>query len=189
MGNAHRGTCACISAKTPAQSPSVCCRNNLEPRLGATLAPSGGNTKFWQQPLRQDYIGDKECDSPNPIGHVHPPLFANSKFTQEGHHRAPIGESRLKQVQANKRREEIPVRAYVVPKCQGQQNKAASDQTKCSFYSHSSSPSKQVGPTQFRIAVCRTQRHFLAHADAWVEASVPSERGNKEPALPSAIER
>src|SRR5471030_582209 len=29
MGNAHRGTCACISAKTPAQSPSVFCRNNF----------------------------------------------------------------------------------------------------------------------------------------------------------------
>jgi hypothetical protein len=34
-----------------------------------------------------------------------------------------------------------------VPKRQGQQNKAAGDQTKRAFYSHSSSPSKQVGPT------------------------------------------
>src|SRR5579863_3918703 len=115
-------------------------------------------------------------------------LFADSKFTQEGHHRAPVGESRLKQIQANKSGEKVPVRAHIVPKCQGQQNKAAGDQTKCAFYSHSSSPSKQVGPTQFRIVVFRIQRHSRANADAWVKASVPSETGNKEPALPFATE-
>jgi hypothetical protein len=42
------------------------------------LAPSGGNTKFWQQPLRQDYIGDNKRHSPNPIGHVHFLLSADS---------------------------------------------------------------------------------------------------------------
>src|SRR5208283_3502451 len=126
--------------------------------------------------------------SPNPIGHVHFLLSADSKFTQEGHHRAPVGKSRLKQIQANKSGEKVPVRAYVVPKCQGQQDKAASDQTKCAFYSHSSPPSKQVGPTQFHVAVFRIQRHFPAHADASLEASLPSERGSKEPALPSAKE-
>ena len=110
-------------------------------RSGATLAPSGGNTQFWQQPLRQDYVGDKECHSPNPIGHVHFLLSANSKFTQESHHRAPVRESRLKQIQTNKSREEVPVRAHVVSKCQRQQNKDASDQTKCSFYSHTGPPS------------------------------------------------
>src|SRR5271165_6124747 len=46
-------------------------RNNLAPRLGATLAPSGGNAKLWQKPLSQDYVGDKKCHSPKPIGHVH----------------------------------------------------------------------------------------------------------------------
>src|SRR5579863_6453554 len=94
------------------------------------------------------------------------PLFADSKSTQEGHHRAPVSQSRLKQIQPNKSREKVPVRGYEVPKCQGQQNKAARDQTKCAFYSHSCSPSKPVVPMQFHIAVYRTRRHFLAHADA-----------------------
>src|ERR1035437_184688 len=99
---------------------SVASRNNLAPRLGATLAPSGRNAKFWQKPLCQDHIGDKECRSPNPIGHVHFLLFADSKFTQKRHHRAPVGKSRLKKIEANKSREKVPVRAHVVPKCQGQ---------------------------------------------------------------------
>jgi len=46
-------------------------RNSFAPRLGATLAPSGGNAKLWQKPLRQDYVADKECHSPNPIRHFH----------------------------------------------------------------------------------------------------------------------
>src|SRR5271157_2993205 len=69
-------------------------------------------------------------------------LSADSKFTQEGHHRAPVGKSRLKQIQANKSREKVPVRAYVVPEGKGHQNQAASDQTKCSFYRHKTSPSE-----------------------------------------------
>jgi hypothetical protein len=89
---------------------SVCPRNSLAPRLGAVLAPSGGNPKFWQQPLRQDHIGDKKCHSPNPIGHVHPLLSADSDFTQKRHHGTPISESRLKQIQANKSCKEVPVR-------------------------------------------------------------------------------
>ena len=111
-------------------------------RLDAILAPSGRNAKFWQQPLCQDYIGDKKRHSPNPIRHVHFFLSADSQFTQERHHRAPVGKSRLKQIQPNKSREKVPVRAYVVPECKGQQNKAARDQTKCSFYGHNSSPSE-----------------------------------------------
>src|SRR5579864_4507064 len=99
-------------------------------------------------------------------------LSADSKFTQERHHRAPVREPRLKEIQTNKSCQKIPVCAYVVPKSQGQQNKAASDQTKCTFYSHSGSPSKQIGPTQFRIVVFRIQRHFPVNADAAVEASV-----------------
>src|SRR5690242_11348718 len=126
---------------------------------------------------------------PKPNWDTHFLLSTDSKFTQKRHHGAPVRESRLKQIQANKSGEKVPVRAYVVPQRQGQQNKAASDQTKCTFYSHSSSPSKQIGPTQFRIAVFRIQRHFPVNADAGVEASVPSERGSKEPALPFAKER
>lgn len=85
-------------------------RNNLAPRLGATLAPSRRNAKFWQKPLSQDYVGDKKCYSPNPIEHVPISLSADSKFTQKRHHRAPVGKSRLKQVQADKSREQVPVR-------------------------------------------------------------------------------
>jgi len=33
----------------------------------------------------------------------------------------------LEQIQVNKSREKIPVRAYVVPECEGQQNKTAGD--------------------------------------------------------------
>src|SRR6266487_5918349 len=116
-------------------------------------------------------------------------LSAYSKFTQEGHHRTPVRESRLNQIQADKSREKVPVRVYVVPKCQGQQNEAAGNQTKCTFYRHSSSPSKQARPTQCRIAEFRTQRHFLGNVGASVEAGFPFERGSKERAPRSATGR
>jgi hypothetical protein len=41
------------------------------PRLGAALAPSCRNAKFWQKPLRQDYVGGNERQPPNPVRHVH----------------------------------------------------------------------------------------------------------------------
>jgi len=76
IGGSHRGLTTGSREIQPALSLSwffgICVfRNNRAPRLGATLAPSGRNAKFWQQPLRQDHIGDKECQSPNPIGHAH----------------------------------------------------------------------------------------------------------------------
>jgi hypothetical protein len=67
-------------------------------------------------------------------------LSADSKFTQKRHHWAPVRESRLKQIQSDKSCEQVPVRAYVVPKRQGQQNKASSNQTQHPFYGHSRSP-------------------------------------------------
>jgi hypothetical protein len=114
----------CVSFSIPASRPD------------APLGSSGGDTQFRQEPLCQDNIGEQECDSPNPIGHVPSLLSADSKFTQKRHHRAPGRQSRVNQIQSNKSREEVPVRACVVPKCQGQQNKTASDLTKCTFYGH-----------------------------------------------------
>jgi hypothetical protein len=79
-------------------------------------------------------------------------LSANSKFTQKRHHRAPVREAGLKQVKANKSREKVPVRAYVVSQCQGQQNKTPSDQTKSTLYGHNISPSQlQVGRRKFAL--------------------------------------
>jgi hypothetical protein len=103
IGGSRRGLTTGSREIQPALSLSwffgICVfRNNFAPRLGATLASSGRNAKFWQYPLRQDHIGDNECHSPNPIGHVHLLLSADSKSTQEGHHRAPVGKSRLKQI-------------------------------------------------------------------------------------------
>src|ERR1035437_538421 len=44
--------------------------SRFAPRLGATLAASGGNAQLRQKPSRQEYVDDNKSDRPNPIRHV-----------------------------------------------------------------------------------------------------------------------
>ena len=54
--------------------------------------------------------------------------LVHSKFTQEGHHRAPISKARMEEIQADEGREQIPVGRNPIAECLRDGNKGARDQ-------------------------------------------------------------
>src|SRR6185437_14668056 len=60
----------------------------------------------------------------------------NSELLQEPHHRAPVRECRLKQVQADKRGKEIPIRMHPMSERQGREHEGACNHSKVAINSH-----------------------------------------------------
>jgi hypothetical protein len=60
-------------------------------------------------------------------------LAVHSKLSQECHHRAPVGESGLEQIEPDESSEEIPVWAQPMPECQRYEDENPGDQAKRTF--------------------------------------------------------
>src|SRR5271165_2492201 len=63
-------------------------------------------------------------------------LAGNAQLSEDGHHRAPVGEGGLKQVEANERRKEIPIRTDPVAKRERHQDDGAGDHAQIAIHGH-----------------------------------------------------
>ena len=102
----------------------------------------------------------------------------HSQFAQEGHHRAPVRETRLEQVDPNECRKEIPVLADPVAESQRHQHKESSDQAERTFNRI------VILPIEFtatlRTPTSRSQQCSPVNEDALALLVFSSARGSKE---------
>src|ERR1035438_2558634 len=62
--------------------------------------------------------------------------WSHTQLAQEKHHRTPVGEGRLKQVQSDECSEPVPAGVHPVAQRQAEHHKEARDQAEVSVYSH-----------------------------------------------------
>jgi hypothetical protein len=101
---------------------------NLTALLVATLSEQS-------KPLTQGCLWLSLTDS---MTHQHADTFmtflaVHSKLSQERHHRAPVGESGLEQIQPDEGSEKIPVGTQPMPECQRYEDENPGDQPKRTF--------------------------------------------------------